>query len=175
MLHDFYVGYEQGAKYVDPDVTILQAFAGSWSDPLKGKELTLAQYEQGADIVMNVASGTGPGVLEAAKESGKYAIGVDLNQDNDQPGHVLTSMVKRVDNACYLTIQSVVEGNFQGGTTQYLTLADGGVSLTDFSVMREALGDKFPEDIVEQCDELAEKIISGEIVVENYEGFGPNA
>lgn len=175
VLHDFYVGYEQGAKYVDPDVTILQAFAGSWSDPLKGKELTLAQYEQGADIVMNVASGTGPGVLEAAKESGKYAIGVDLNQDNDQPGHVLTSMVKRVDNACYLTIQSVVEGNFQGGTTQYLTLADGGVSLTDFSVMREALGDKFPEDIVEQCDELAEKIISGEIVVDNYEGFGPNA
>lgn len=175
VLHDFYVGYEQGAKYVDPDVQVLNAFAGTWSDPLKGKELTLAQIEQGADIVMNVASGTGPGILEGAKEKGVYAIGVDLNQDNDQPGTVLTSMVKRVDNACYLTIQSVVEDTFKGGTTQYLTLADGGVALTDFSVMKEHLGDKFPQDIVDKCDELAQKIISGEIVVENYEGFGPNA
>ena len=173
--HDFYVGYEQGAKYIDPDITILQAFAGTWTDPLKGKELTLAQYEQGADIVMNVASGTGPGILEAAKEAGKYAIGVDLDQDKDQPGHVLTSMVKRVDNACYLVIQSAVDGTFEGGTTKYLALKDGGVSLTDFSVIKESLGDKFPQDIVDKCDELAEKIKSGEIVVENYEGFGPEA
>ena len=175
VLHDFYVGYEQGAKYINPDITILQAFAGTWSDPLKGKELTLAQYEQGADIVMNVASGTGTGVLEGAKEAGKYAIGVDLNQDGDQPGSVLTSMVKRVDNACYLVIESVVNGTFEGGSTRYLDLEQGGVSLTDFSVMREALGEQFPEDIVEKCDELAQQIISGGIVVENYEGFGPEA
>lgn len=175
VLHDFYTGYEQGAKYINPDITILQAFAGNWSDPLRGKELTLAQYEQGADIVMNVASGTGAGVLEGAKEAGKYAIGVDLNQDADQPGSILTSMVKRVDNACYLVIESVVNGTFEGGSTRYLDLEAGGVSLTDFSVMREALGDKFPEDIVEKCNELAEQIIAGEIVVENYEGFGPEA
>lgn len=175
VLHDFYVGYEQGAKYINPDITILQAFAGTWSDPLRGKELTLAQYEQGADIVMNVASGTGTGVLEGAAESGLYAIGVDLNQDADQPGHVLTSMVKRVDNACYLVIESVVNGTFEGGSTRYLDLEEGGVSLTDFSVMREALGDQFPEDIVERCNELADQIISGEIVVDNYEGFGPEA
>ena len=175
VLHDFYTGYEQGAKYIDPDVTILQAFAGSWTDPLKGKELTLAQYEQGADIVMNVASGTGTGILEAAKEADKYAIGVDLNQDADQPGHVVTSMVKRVDNACYLVIQSVVEGTFKGGSTQYLSLAEGGVSLTDFAEIKKSLGEKFPQDIVDKCEELSKKIISGEIVVENYEGFGPKA
>lgn len=174
VLHDFYVGYEQGAKYINPDITVLQSFAGTWNDPLKGKELTLAQYDQGADIVMNVASGTGPGILEAAKDAGKYAIGVDLNQDADQPGHVLTSMVKRVDTACYLTIQSVVEGTFQGGTTSYLTIADGGVSLTDFAVMKEALGDQFPTEIEEKVAELEEMIISGEIVVDNYEGFGTN-
>ena len=175
VLHDFYTGYEQGAKYIDPDIQILQSFAGEWQNPLKGKELTLAQYDQGADIVMNVASGTGAGVLEAAKEAGKYAIGVDLNQDADQPGSVLTSMVKRVDNACYLVIQSVVDGTFAGGTTQYLDLSKGGVSLTDFSVIKEALGEQFPQDIVDKIDELNEKIISGEIVVENYEGFGPQA
>lgn len=173
VLHDFYVGYEQGAKYINPDITVLQAFAGTWNDPLKGKELTLAQYDQGADVVMNVASGTGTGILEGAKEAGKYAIGVDLNQDNDQPGSILTSMMKRVDNACYLTIQSVVEGTFKGNTTSYLTVADGGVSLTDFSVIKTALGDKFPAEIVTKIDELQQKIISGEIVVENYEGFGP--
>lgn len=173
VLHDFYTGYEQGAKYIDPDIKILQAFAGSWNDPLKGKELTLAQYGQGADIVMNVASGTGAGILEAAKEAGKYAIGVDLNQDGDQPGHVLTSMIKRVDNACYLVIQSVVNGTFKGGSTQYLTLKEGGVSLTDFSVMKEALKDKFPDDIVKACEEISEKIANGEIIVKNYEGFGP--
>lgn len=172
VLHDFYTGYEQGAKYINPDIKILQSFAGSWTDPLKGKELTLAQFDQGADIVMNVASGTGPGILEAAKEAGKYAIGVDLDQDNDQPGSVLTSMVKRVDSAVYLTIQSAVEGNFQGGSTKYLSLAENGVSLTDFSVMKEHLGDKFPQEIVGRVDELAKKIIDGEIKVDNYKGFG---
>lgn len=172
VLHDFYIGYEQGAKYIDPDVKVLQSFAGTWNDPLKGKELTLAQYEQGADIVMNVASGTGPGILEAAKEADKYAIGVDLDQDKDQPGHVLTSMMKRVDRACYLTIESVVKDEFKGNTVSYLTVSDKGVSLTDFSTIKEALGDKFPQDIVDKVEELEKKIVSGEIVVENYEGFG---
>ena len=82
-------------------------------------------------------------------------------------------MVKRVDNACYLVIESVVKGTFQGGSTQYLSLKEGGVSLTDFSVIKEALGDKFPQDIVDKCKELEQKIISGEIKVQNYEGFGP--
>ena len=172
VLHDFFIGYEQGAKYVDPDITILQSFAGTWNDPLKGKELTLAQYQQGADIVMNVASGTGTGILEAAAEAGKYAIGVDLNQDNDRPGSVLTSMLKRVDSATYLLIKSVIDGTFAGGTRSYLTVADNGVSLTDMSVMKEHLGDKFPEDILTDITALQEKIIAGEIVVENYEGFG---
>lgn len=173
VLHDFFVGYEAGAKYINPDITVLQSFAGAWNDPLKGKELTLAQYEQGADIVMNVASGTGPGILEAAKEAGKYAIGVDLNQDNDQPGSVLTSMVKRVDTACYSIIKSVVEGTFVGNSVSYLDVAVEGVSLTDFSVIKEHLGDAFPEDILTQVEEIEAKIVSGEIDVPNYEGFGP--
>ncbi|MFV0519407.1 MAG: BMP family protein [Lachnospirales bacterium] len=174
VLQDFYVGYEQGAKYIDPDIQILQSFAGTWNDPLKGKELTLAQYDQGADIVMNVASGTGPGILEAAAESGHYAIGVDLNQDNDQPGSILTSMLKRVDNATYLVIQSVVDGTFEGGTSSYLQVADQGVSLTDMSVMKEFLGEQFPSEILDEIKVLEEKITSGEIIVDNYEGFGLN-
>ena len=173
VLQDFFIGYEQGAKYVNPDITVLQSFAGNWQDPLKGKELTLAQYDQGADIVMNVAAGTGPGILEAAKEAGKYAIGVDLNQDNDQPGSVLTSMVKRVDTACYSVIDAVVNGTFVGGSVSYLAVADAGVSLTDFSVIKASLGDKFPEEMLTKLADIEAKIVSGEIVVENYPGFGP--
>lgn len=174
VLHDFFIGYEEGAKYIDPNIKILQSFAGTWNDPLKGKELALAQFEQGADIVMNVASGTGPGILEAAKEAGKYAIGVDLNQDNDQPGSVLTSQLKRVDRACYLVIESVVKGTFKGNTTSYLTVADGGVSLTDFSVIKAKLGTKFPQDIVDKVGQLEKDIIAGKIKVDNYKGFGSN-
>lgn len=173
VLHDFFVGYEQGAKYIDPEVEVLQSFAGTWNDPLRGKELTLSQYDLGADVVMNVASGTGNGVLEGAKEAGHFAIGVDLNQDADQPGSVFTSMMKRVDTACYLLIESVVNGTFEGGSTEYLDIAKGGVSLTDMSVVKEALGDLFPEDILTRVQELEAKVTSGEIVVVNYEGFGP--
>jgi len=172
VLWDFFVGYEQGAKYIDPDVKILQSFAGTFNDPLKGKELTIAQYSQGADIVMNVASGTGNGILEAAKEQGKYAIGVDLNQDGVYPGSILTSMLKRVDRATYLVIESVVKGTYEGNKTIYLDISNGGVGLTDMSVMKEALGDKFPQDILDKVADLEGKIKSGEITVKSYEGFG---
>jgi basic membrane protein A and related proteins len=172
VLHDFFVGYEQGAKYIDPNIKILQSYAGTFNDPLKGKELTIAQYSQGADVVMNVASGTGTGILEAAKEQGKYAIGVDLDQDSVYPGSILTSMLKRVDNATYMAIESVVKGTYKGNTTTYLDITNGGVGLTDMSVMKKALGDKFPEDILNKIKELESKVKSGEIKVKSYEGFG---
>jgi basic membrane protein A len=171
VVHDFLIGYKQGAELVLPDVEVLVSWAGSWTDPVKGKELTLAQYSQGADVVMNVASGTGPGILEAAAEAGKYAIGVDLNQDATYPGHIITSLLKRVDTACYLTVKSVVDGTFSGGTVVDMNLSNGGVSVTDFSVMKDALGADFPEDILATVDEYITKVKNGEIVVEGMEGF----
>lgn len=173
VLADFFIGYKQGAEYIDKDMKVLQSFAGSFSDPLKGKELTISQYSQGADIVMNVASGTGTGILEAAKEQGKFAVGVDLNQDDVYPGHILTSMLKNVDQAVYLAIKDVVDGKFKGNKTTYLNIANGGVGLTDMSTMKKALGDKFPKDIVEKIKELQEKVKSGEIKIKFQEGFGP--
>ena len=167
VLHDFFVGYEQGAKYIDPDIKILQSFAGTFTDPVKGKELTLAQYSQGADIVMNVASDTGNGVLEAAKVAGKYAIGVDLDQDAIYPGHIITSMLKRVDMGVYTIIKSVVDGTYKGGTVVKLGISNGGVGITDMSVM----GDKIPTEVREKVKELEAKVTSGEIKVVNYPGF----
>ena len=171
VLHDFLVGYKQGAKHIDPDMKVLVSFAGTFNDPVKGKELTLSQYDQGADIVMNVASGTGRGILEAAKEADKYAVGVDLNQDDIYPGHILTSMMKRVDRATYLVIEDVVEDQFRGGEVISMDLSNGGVGLTDMSVMQEALGEKFPQEILDRVNELTEKVKNGEIEVESYEGF----
>ena len=171
VLQDFLTGYKQGAAYIDPETKVLVSFAGTFNDPLKGKELTLAQYSQGADIVMNVASNTGNGILEAAKDSKKYAIGVDINQDDIYPGYILTSMMKRVDIATYNMIKQVYEGNFKGGEIVRMDASNGGVGLTDMKVIKEALKEKFPEDILTKINELTEKIKKGEIKVESYPGF----
>lgn len=176
-LRDFFLGYQEGAKYVNPNIKILQSFAGTFNDPAKGKELTNAMFEQGADVVMNVASGTGNGVLEAAAENGLYAIGVDMNQDGDQPGAVLTSMLKENGNAVYYIIKTAIEKGISGNPNIYMDLAYGGVDLTDMSVMKEhhpeqaALLDK----ILTEIAALKQKVVSGEIVVSNYEGYGPVA
>ena len=171
VLHDFLVGYEQGAAYIDPETKVLVSFAGTFNDPLKGKELTLAQYQQGADIVMNVASNTGNGILEAAFESKKYAIGVDLDQDDIYPGHILTSMLKRVDMGTYLITKAVVEGKFEGGVTLVMDINNGGIGLTKMEVMKKALGDKFPQDILDRISALEAEVKSGKIKVVTYEGF----
>jgi basic membrane protein A len=171
VLHDFLVGYTQGAKYIDPETKVLVSFAGTFNDPLKGKELTLAQYSQGADIVMNVASNTGNGILEAAKQEKKYAIGVDLNQDDIYPGYILTSMLKRVDRSSYLMIKSVIENKFKGQEILRMNVANGGVALTDMSVMKKALGSKFPQDIVNKIKKIETDIKNGKIKVDSYAGF----
>jgi basic membrane protein A len=170
LINDFYGGFKQGVAYIDPEVRILQAFAGSFTDPLKGKELALSQYEQGADIIMNVASATGIGILDAAAEQKKFAIGVDLNQDDLKPGYILTSMLKNVDMAAYLFIESIVKGTYEGGGRLYLDIAKGGVGLTDFSTFRGVWKDKFPQKIVERCQELAREIAAGKIRVDEFPG-----
>lgn len=167
IIREFFAGYEQGAKYINPDITILESYAGSWSDSMIGKELALAQFDQGADIIMNAAYGMDAGVLEAAEEKGLYVIGAGRNQDLDQSGAVLTSLVKRADNVCYQIIKSAAEDTFQGGTVRCFSLKDGAISLTDFSVIKERLGARFPQDIADRCEELVSKLISGEIVIDN--------
>lgn len=165
VLHNFLEGYRQGAQAVDPSVKVIHAFADSFNDPAQGKELTLAQYSQGADVVFNVAGGTGAGVIAAAKEAGKYAIGVDTDQDNEAPGHVLSSMLKRVDNSTYDMVKLVADGQWKGGLYKY-GLKENGVGLTDMSVM----GDKISQEVRDKLKELTDKVASGEIKVEEYTG-----
>lgn len=105
LIRKFACGYAQGAKAVNPDITVVANMTGTtpaaWNDPVKGGELTKAQISQGADVVYAAAGGTGLGVLQTAADEGILSIGVDSNQNYLQPGSVLTSMLKRVDNAVY--------------------------------------------------------------------------
>ena len=105
LITAFACGYAQGAKAVNPDIKVIVNYTGdtpaAWNDPVKGGEIAKAQISQGSDVVFAAAGGTGLGVLQAATDAGVLSIGVDSNQNHLHPGKVLTSMLKRVDNAVY--------------------------------------------------------------------------
>ena len=169
VILDFMVGYEQGAKATNPDIQVIRQFAGSWNDPAKGKELAKAQYSQGADIVFQIAGGTGQGVFEAAAEDGKYAIGVDSDQatiiesaDPEQAARILTSMMKNVDNSIFRGLQMHMDGKVPYGTVESLGLAEGGVGLARNKYYDQST----PDEVKKLVDEAEQKIISGEIKVD---------
>jgi len=114
LIRKFQCGYEQGARYANPKVEVSMNMTGTtpaaWNDPTRGSELAKAQFANGVDVVFAAAGGTGIGVYQAAKDSGRYAIGVDSNQNHLQPGTMLTSMVKRVDIAVARAMKGVTPG-----------------------------------------------------------------
>jgi len=157
----FIYGYLQGACAINPDIEALIAYSNSFGDPAKGREITLAMYEQGADIVFSVAGGTGSGIIEAAKEKNRFAIGVDSDQDYIAPGYVLTSMLKRVDVAVYDMIRQLVDGTLVGGTVPQYGLDIGGVGITEMMYTRHVV----PGSYVDKVNGFRQSIISGDIDV----------
>jgi basic membrane protein A len=119
LIWKFEAGYRAGVKYVCPDCTVIAQYAGvtpeAFRNPGKGKELALNQYEQGVNVIYHASGSTGLGVFEAARQTGKYAIGVDADQYDEAPGRVLTSMVKGIDISVFDAIKRVKEGTFKGG------------------------------------------------------------
>ena len=162
-IDKFIVGYIQGAEAVDPDVEVKVAYAESFGDPAKGQQMAQAMFDEGADIVYQVAGGTGIGIIEAAKAAGHYAIGVDTDQDGMAPGSVLTSMVKRVDVAVQSIIESYSEGAFPGGESMLFGLVEGGVALSDMKHTRDII----PASYLARVDELKAAVVAGEIDVWN--------
>ncbi len=167
-IHEFAVGYIEGAKSINPDVKVLTSWVGSYADAATAKTMALSQYDQGADIGFNVAGGSGLGQIQAAAEKDKWAIGVDADQyeifSADQPElaeHIPTSMVKAIDVAVLGAIDSYYEGTFPGGTSTVLGLADGAVYLVKNDMYKSLL----TEEQLATMDELEAKIISGEIKV----------
>lgn len=157
----FLYGYLQGACAVNPDIQVLMAYSNDFGDPAKGREMALAMNEQGADVVFQVAGGTGAGVIEAAKDENFFAIGVDSDQDYLAPGNVLTSMLKRVDVAVYDTIQQGVNGELEGGTTLQYGLDKDGVGLTEMTYTRHIV----PRETLDQVAAFKQQILDGELDV----------
>lgn len=169
VIDDFIVGYEQGACLVNPESQSIVQYAGSWNDPARGKEITLAMYEQGADIVFQVAGGTGVGVFEAAQEQGRFAIGVDSDQativaetDPDQAERILTSMLKNVDNSIFRAITLHLEGELPYGSSESLGIPEGGVGLAKNEFYDMATSD----DIKAMVEAAEAAVVNGDIEVQ---------
>jgi basic membrane protein A len=130
LIRTFGCGYAQGAKATDKKAEVISNMVGTtssaWNDPAKGGELARSQFERGVDVTFAVAGGSGLGVLQTAKEKGKMSIGVDSNQNQLYPGSVLTSMVKRVDNAVYDSFMQMKNGTWKAGVTAK-GIKEGGV------------------------------------------------
>jgi basic membrane protein A len=178
VINDFLVGYIEGAKSVDPEIKVVVSYVESYSDPAKGKEMCLAQYDMGVDIGFNVAGGSGLGQLDAAKERGLYAIGVDSDQamlfkdsDPEKAELVLTSMLKRVDNSLFRAAKLFQEGKLEFGKAESLGLAEDAVGLA----VNEFYEKNVPEEMRTKLDELAQKVKSGEIQVPSAFDLGPDA
>ncbi len=167
LIRAFACGYEQGAKSVNADIEVLQNMTGTtpaaWNDPGKGAELTQSQIDRGADVIYQAAGGTGIGVIRAAADAGKLAIGVDSNQNHLAPGSVLTSMLKRVDVAAYETMKDGMSGNFDTGV-RILGLAEGGVGWA----LDENNKDLVTDDMKATVEAASAKIVAGEVTVHDY-------
>ncbi len=160
-IDKFIVGYIQGAHDINPKVEVKVAYANSFGDPAIGHQIAKSMFDQGASIVYQVAGGTGIGVIQAAKESGRYAIGVDTDQDGMAPGNVLTSMIKRTDLGVAATVKQYKDGKFPGGKAVTLGLAEDGVGLSEMKHTKNLI----PADYLSKVEDLKKKIVSGEIKV----------
>jgi basic membrane protein A len=156
-IDKFIVGFMQGAQETNPDVEVLVSYTNDFGDATKGQQAADAMFEQGADIVYQIAGGAGLGIIQAAEDAGKWAIGVDTDQSYISPDAVLTSMVKRTDLAVLQSVQRGAEGTL-GGEVVILDLAAGGVELGP-------INDAVPAEYVDQVDQLRQQIIGGEIEV----------
>jgi basic membrane protein A len=176
LIHRFKGGYEAGARAVNPNIRVIPNYVGvtdaAWNNPGKGKEIALAQISKGADVIFTAAGNSGLGAFDAVEQAGKengrathFVIGVDANQNMVKPGFVLTSMVKRVDNAVYSIIQDVVNGQFKTGFHVY-GLNEDGVGYAMDANNRDLIS---PE-MIQQVEAAKKKIISGEIQVPDLMG-----
>ena len=165
LIRKFGCGYAQGVLAAKPDAKVVLNMTGTtpaaWNDPVKGAELAKAQKAQGADVIYAAAGGTGVGVLQTAADEGILSIGVDSNQNYLHPGKVLTSMVKRVDNAVYAAF---TEGENLTPGINVMGLANDGVGYA----MDDNNAALVTPEMIAAVDAAAAKIKSGELVVHDY-------
>ena len=159
VIWGFEYGFRAGVVQAGKNVEILSQYAESFTDAAKGKSIANSMYQQGADIIFHASGGVGDGLIEAAKEQGKWAIGVDRDQNYLAPDNVLTSAMKRVDNAIFNIAKELTEGQWQGGHTVSYGLAEGGVDIAPTTSKH------VPAELLTEVEAIKVRIIAGEIVV----------
>lgn len=164
-INNFIVGYKQGALYANPEGTVLDpVYTNDYEDPAKGKESALSLYGKGADVIFQVADKTGLGVFEAAQEQGAYAIGVDKDQKHENPDVVVCSMLKHVGESVYQVVSQYIEdGVFNGGEIWDADLSSG---LVGIGYGDESMTQQVSDELKAEVEELAQKIMTGEIEVD---------
>lgn len=163
-MNSFGYGYLAGVLDANPDATILQYNANSFGDASAGKTAVNTMVTKGADVVFHAAGGTGLGVIDGCKENGIWAIGVDSDQSSLAPETILTSALKRVDNACYDATKKAILGKLEGGIATY-DLAAGGVDIAPTT-------DNLSKYVLEKIEDAKKDIIAGDLVVpKNQEEF----
>ncbi|MCH1640410.1 BMP family ABC transporter substrate-binding protein [Paenibacillus timonensis] len=167
-INAFLVGYIEGAQYVVPDIKVFTSYAGDFGDPAKGKELSLVQYNSGADVIFGAAGGTGLGIFDAAKEKKKYAIGVDSDQaemvkstDPDKANLIVTSSMKNVDQSILRAVKKYQEGTLEFGERETLSFTEGAVGIAKNDIYNAA----FTPEMKSKIEEIEKKLINKEIVV----------
>jgi basic membrane protein A len=164
LIHKFETGYEEGARAANPKINVIANYVGvtpaAWNNPGQGKELAIAQIGKGADVIFTAAGNSGLGAFDAAEQNKKLVIGVDSNQNWVKPGYVLTSMVKRIDNAVYQIVKDRVEGTFKNGVHVYGLENEGvGYAVDQYN---EKL---IPPEVIQKVEAAKQDIIGGKIQV----------
>ena len=167
LIRRFSTAYEAGARQINPQIKVTANYVGvtseAWNNPTKGKELAMSQYDSGVDIIFAAAGASGLGVFDAAEDRKQFAIGVDANQNWVKPGLILTSMLKRVDQAVYATIEDAKAGKFTGGIKRF-GLGNQGVDYAADRFNAQVL----TASIRQRADAIKADIVAGKIAVPDY-------
>ena len=159
IIHSFQYGFNAGAKFANRKINILEQFAESFTDAAKGKAIANQMIGKGADVVFHAAGAVGDGVIEAAKEKSKMAVGVDRDQNYLAPKNVITSSMKRVDNAVFNVVSDLNKGVFKGGTTVEYGLKDGAVDIAP------STSKMIPAILLEEITKIKKDIVDGKIKI----------
>lgn len=160
-IDKFLIGYQEGAMSVNPDIVVDVKYADSFGDAAKGQQIAKQMFDDGVDIVYAVAGGTGAGVIQAAQDNNRYAIGVDSDQDGIAKGFVLTSMIKRTDLAMSTLVTEFADGTVPGGTTVEYGLKEDGVALSDMQYTKDVIS----ADALSAVDAAKKNIVDGTVTV----------
>ena len=153
------VGFEAGARYVNPDVEVIESVIGSFNDPAMGREIGISMNNRGADFIQHIAGASGLGLFNAALENGFYAFGVGGNQNGIEPSVIPATSIRNVDEMVYNEVKEIVEGTWQPGNN-ITGLAEGAVGYSN-----EGSEVEIPDYIAEAIADIEQKIISGELVI----------